>query len=168
MRISVFESRELQATLIALNGFDRTLQAQVRKATKSIGQDQWKDAVRGHTSTRLEVRTLADTARMTVSNQNVTLKSAAVGRPLSKGGARPSDIVHAVEFGAGPSRTAITATSRKGRRYSYTRAANRQFRPSNRTGYAVYPAASMMIPRFAALWTQTVVRTFYETFEGAG
>ena len=32
--------------------------------------------------------------------------------------------------------------------------------------WAQNPAAAQMIPRFAALWAQTVVRTFHEAMEG--
>lgn len=165
MRISVFQSEKLQAAILALRGFDRTVQAQVRRHTKAIGQPEWQTAVRGRTSTRLEERVLGTTARMTVSNQNVTLKSAGVGRALS-GGARPAELAQAVEFGAAPRQSRVTARSRKGKRYSYTRTTGHQFRGVNRRGYAVYPAAREMIPRFAALWVQTAVRTFHEAMEG--
>ena len=113
----------------------------------------------------MESRVLGDTARVRVSDQNVTLASAGVGRALS-GGARPPQIWHGVEFGANAKRTAVTARSRKGKTYRYTRTVNRQFKTPNRRGYAVYPAAAKMIPRYAALWAQTVVRTFHETMEG--
>lgn len=166
MRISVFNSDRLQALILALRGFDRTVQGEIRRRTKAIGQPEWQAAVRGESSTRLETRALADTARMRVSNQNVMLQSAGVGRPLSKNGAKPSEIYGGVEFGANPKRTRVTATSRRGKSYTYERNTTRQFKSSNRKGYAVYPAAANMIPRFAALWVQTAVRTFYETMEG--
>lgn len=165
MRISVLNSSKLQATLLALRGFDRNMQGQVRRATKEIGQPEWQAAVRSEASTRLEQRGLADTARVAVSNQNVTLKSAAVGRPLSRGGARPSEVSSAVEFGAAENRVTYMAMSKRGKRFRVTRNTHAQFKPVNRKGYAVYPAAAGIIPRFAALWTQTVVRTFYETWE---
>ena len=165
MRISILNSEKLQAVTLAIRGFDRTLQGQIRRHTKAIGQPEWVTAVRGRTSTVLEDRVLGATARMAVSNQNVTLKSAGVGRALS-GGARPREIAQAVEFGASPKRSEVIQTSRKGKTYRYWRTTGRQFRPPNRRGYAVYGAAAAMIPRFAALWAQTTVRTFMEAMEG--
>ena len=164
MRISILNSDKLQAATLALRGFDREMQGQVRRATKLIGQPEWQSAVRGQTSTRMESVVLADTARMQVSNQNVMLKSAAVGRARS-GGAKPSQLASGVEFGANPKRATFTGMSKRGKRYRQTRNVHAQFRAPNRQGNAVYPAAAKMIPRFAALWTQTVVRTFYETWE---
>jgi hypothetical protein len=166
VRISVLNNEKLQAVILALRGFDRTLQGQVRRHTKAIGQPQWQSAVNANTSTRLESSVLGRTARMQVSNQNVTLKSGSSTRALSKGGASPRDIARAVEFGSELHEQKITARSSKGRAYSYTRTGGRQFRHTNRKGYAVYPAAARMIPRFAALWAQTTVRTFMEAMEG--
>lgn len=164
MRISVLHSEKLQAVILAIRGFDRELQGQIRKATKTIGQPAWQSAVSAQASTRLQSVVIANTARMTVSNQNVTLKSGAVGRALS-GGARPADIVRAAEFGAHPKRVNVTARSRKGKPYRYTRTVNKGFGVPNRSGNAFFPAAARMIPRFAALWAQTTVRTIHEAFE---
>jgi len=143
VRISVLNSAKLQATIRAVSSFDRTVQATIRKVTNLIGQPEWQKAVMGNTSTAFERRVLGQTARMTVSNQNVMLKAGHIGRPL-RGGGRPTELYGPAEFGG--------------------RA--KQFRPPNRRGYVVYPAAARMIARFAALWTQTVVRAAYEAFEG--
>lgn len=164
MRVSVLHSEKLQALLLALRGFDRELQGQIRRATKAIGQPQWQSAVRAQATTELETRVLANTARMSVSNQNVTLAAGGVGRALS-GGAKPSAIARAVEHGAHTKETIVHARSRKGKPYQYRRVQNRGFRPSLRSGYVFYPAAVRMIPRFLALWAQTSVRTAHETFE---
>lgn len=165
MRISVFNSRELQGVILALKSMDRELAKQIRRATKEMIGPAWTQAVRDEASTRLEHRVLADTARVAVSNQNVTLKSAGVGRALT-GGAKPVQLVGGVEFGARQDRaTTYQATHRTGTRYSVTRHTQRQFRPRNRTGHVVFPAAARVIPRLAALWVQTTVRTFYELTE---
>lgn len=166
MRISVFQSRELQATILALRGFDRELQGQVRRATREIGQPEWQAAVGRQASTQLERAVLVRTARLQVSNQNVTLRSAVVGRQLSRGGARPNQVYGGVEFGANHAGKGVTATSSRGRRYTYHRNTTAQFKSRRPTGYVVYPAAAKMIPRFAALWVATTVRTFHEAIEG--
>lgn len=167
MRISVFASDELAGAILLLKNMDRDLAREIRRAIKGVGQAEWQEAVRGYTATGLEVAVLANTARIAVSDQNVTLTSASIGRSLS-GGAKPSEVVKPTEFGAGQDRVATyTATSKKGKSYQVrNRHTTRQFRAPNRKGYAVYQAAAGIIPRMAALFVQTTVRTFYERFEG--
>lgn len=166
MRISVFDSKELQAVLLALRGFDRELKKVIRQQTKQFAQPEWQKAVTENASTRLEQRVLAQTARVQVSDQNVMLRSGNIGRSLS-GGLKPSEKWYAAEFGGDQNKLeTYEATSRKGTRYTVTRHTSRQLRPRNPKGYVVYQAAAAIIPRIAALWTQTVVREFHETIEG--
>lgn len=165
LRISIFASKDLQRAIAILRGADKEISKEIRGRIRTFTTPEWQEAVRGRTSNAQEVKSLADTARVSVSNQNLTLKSASVGRSLS-GGAKPSEIVKAVEFGA-PQDTVktYTATSKKGKRYSVTRHTTRQFRGPSRSGYAVYPAAAQIIPRVAAFIAQTTVRTFHELVE---
>lgn len=165
MRISVFNSAELQGVIVAMKGFDREVAKQIRQATKAMIDPEWRKAVSEHAQTLLESRALAQTARVAISDQNVTLKSAAVGKKLS-GGLLPSANYAGVEFGADRQvKTTYTATSSKGNQYSVTRRTRAQLRPRRKGGYVVFPAAAGIIPRMASLWTQTVVRTFYEIVE---
>lgn len=166
MRISVFDSKELQAILLALRGFDRELKKQIRQQTKKVAEPEWQKAVNEHASTRLEHRILASTARVQVSDQNVMLRSAHIGKSIS-GGLKPSEAWPAVEFGGNQSKVGKYQTrSRKGTVYTATRHTARQLRPRNPKGYVVFPAAAQVIPRMAALWAQTLVRTFHEMTEG--
>lgn len=162
LRISVFDSAELQATLLALKGFDKELKKEIRQRTKAIGLPEWKAALAQNSMTLQENRVLVDTARMTVSDQNVTLQSGALAKKLS-GGAKASEVSHHVEFGADRnfSRGVQSSTGK-----TYKRHTRRQFRNRNLKGYVVYPAAAGFIPRMASLWVQTTVRTFMETMEG--
>lgn len=165
MRISVWESKELAAVLLGLNGLDRDTQKEIRQRTKAMAQPEWQKAVTERASTAPEQLVLAKTARVTASNQNVTLQSARIGRSLS-GGLKPTASYAGIEWGGNQNRkTTYRATSRKGKSFTVTRHTQRQLRPRNRQGYAVMPAIAELIPRIAALWTQTVVRTFYEAIE---
>lgn len=167
LRISVFASKELQQATAILKGVDREISKFIRQTLKTVTSPEWAEAVRGQTSNAQEVKVVSDTARVAVSNQNITLKSGAVGKSLS-GGAKPSDIIKQVEFGAPQDTTnTYTATSRKGKTFRVTRHTNRQFKGPSRSGYAVYPAAAKVIPRIAALYVQTTIRTFYELMEKA-
>jgi hypothetical protein len=148
-----------------MKSFDRDVAKQIRRVTKAVVQPEWQKAVAAKAGTSLESRVLVSTARVAVSDQNVTLKSAAIGRPLS-GGLRPSESFAGVEFGANRTATqTYTATSSKGKRYQVTRHTQTQLKARKRTGYVVMPAVAEIIPRIASLWVQTTVRTFYEILE---
>lgn len=143
MRISVFNSKELQGTILLLKGAPREIAKEIRQQTKRVVAPVWQEAVRGNTRTALQVRVLSNTARTSVSDQNVTLAAGGIGKPLAGGGAPPQLAVGA-EFG-----------SRK----------FKQFGTRVKGGKVVYPAAARVIPRLASLWVQTTIRTFYEIIE---
>lgn len=161
LRISARSSRELQALLLTIRTAEKDVQAEIRKHTKAIGQPEWQQAVREEATTKLETRVLGNTARLSVSNQNIRLSAAGVGRPL-RGGLRPPQDYAGVEFGAAPRVRTVRMTSRRGRAYSARRNVHAQLRPRNRKGYAFYPAVAGMVPRIFALWAQTAVRTVME------
>lgn len=164
LRISAHSSKQLQAIILASKQVDRETRAQIRQHTRQVARTEWERAVREHASTRLEHRVLGSTARALVSDQNVTLKAAHIGRSLS-GGLKPSENWGAIEFGAARQRVSYTGT-RNGKSFPVrNRNTRAQLRPSNRQGYVVYPAAASIIPRLAALWAQTAVRTLHEAFE---
>ena len=166
IRVKVAGVEALDAAALLMKNADAELATAVRKHTQAIGDPDWQEAVRGRTTTALEVRTLADTAKLLVAKSGVTLRSAATKRPLS-GGLVPSQNWPAVEFGNWPEHTkTYTTRSRKGRSYEATRHTARQLKPKTKSGHVVYPAAAAMIPRIAALWAQTVVRTVHEMIEG--
>lgn len=145
---------------------DRTVAKETRAVLKKFVDPVWREAVNANLTNRMEARVLGVTARAAVSDQNVMLKSAAVGRQLT-GGLRPFELMHNVEFGADRSFTrSYEATSKKGRQYRVTKRHTRaQFRARNRKGYVVYPAAAEVIPRVASAYVQVVARAFHESFE---
>lgn len=166
LRIDVRASRELQAILLAVRRAPTEIQKQIRQQTKAIAQTEWQRAMAEMADTRLEHRVLVATSRVAVSNQNIKLSSATVGKALS-GGLQPKVSYPAVEFGAtrGVKRS-YSRRSRNGGTHNVSRRTAQQLRPRNKTGHVFYPAAARMIPRIAALWAQTVVRTFAEALEG--
>lgn len=161
MRISVFRSPALQGTILALKGMDKELAKQIRQHIKAITVGEWKTELAQNSITRMENRVLVDSAKVSVSNQNITLKSGGTAKRLS-GGARVRDVTSAVEFGR-PAEGKSLSHSKTGK--PYKRRHGTRFRPPNRKGYTVYPAAADAIPRIAALFVQTTVRTFHELVE---
>jgi hypothetical protein len=160
--ISVLVSKELTTLLQALRGFDAEQRKQIRAATKGAADPIWRDEIRGRATSRLQTRALSDTARVAVSDSNVTLKSGSVGRVR---GTPASLLVLPAEYGNAPTRK-VSTTSRKGA--GYTRRMGAVNGAPNKRGYVVNPAARESIPRLASLWVQTTVRTINETFEKGG
>lgn len=165
LRIDVNSSRELQATILAIRESRTDIQKNIRQQTKKVVQPEFQKAMAERANTRLEHRVLVATARVKVSNQNVTLSTASVGRKL-QGGLLPREQKHVVEFGADrEKKTTYYARSSKGKDYKVTRKTRMQFRPRKRTGYVFYPAVAEIVPRIAALWVQTTVYTFNTALE---
>lgn len=165
LRISVYSSKQLQAVIISTRNMDKEIRAQIRQHTRQMIRPEWERAMREHASTRLEHRVLAQTARVLVSDQNVTLRAAHIGKSLS-GGLKASEHWHAVEMGSSREHTRSYQSHRGGTEFQIkNRHTTQQLRPRNKKGYVFFPAASNIIPRLAALWAQTAARTIHESFE---
>lgn len=164
-RISVYASRELQAILAVMRSLDRDVKKQIRSSTRTMARPAWQQELAERISTKLDHRVLVQTARVKVSDRNVMITSASVGRRL-KGGLLPSRHYAAIEFGAsGMRKTTYQRRSRKGGQHSVTRNTLAQLPARQRRGRVVYPAAASFIPRIASLWVQTTVRTIHDAFE---
>ncbi len=163
LRIDVRSSRELQALILSVRQANKDVQREIRQRTKPMVQAEWRKALAEQAMTRVEHRVLVDSARVTVSNQNVKLKSGQLAKRLS-GGGKLHEISKQVEFGAALHDIEYTGR-RGGKRFPVRRTTGRQFRHENRKGWVVYPAAAQIIPRLASLWVQTAVRTFHEALE---
>jgi hypothetical protein len=90
---------------------------------------------------------LAQTARITVSDQSVRVRSASSKRKALSGGATPFEQGKGFEFGSNKTH-------------------GRQMPRPRRRGYVFYPALAEMAPRIIALWVQTSVRVVYNALEG--
>ncbi|ALJ20319.1 hypothetical protein [Microbacterium sp. No. 7] len=162
-RISLLVSRDMRVLVEAVRSLDPEVRKQLRAHTKQVAQPLWKDELAQHTGTRLQNRVLTDTARVSVTDMQITLKTAQVGKVSS--GAKASQLAGPAEFGMSPSKT-VTQRSRRGRQY--TRRMGNVFGPPRRKGYVFFPTVRAAIPRVASLWWQTAYRTIAETIEKAG
>lgn len=157
--ISAFASKELQAVIVGMKGFDRPLAKFIRAQTKRVVGPAWVEAVQKRARSPLETATLGRTATVQVRDENVVLIAGGKGKLLRQA----PTLAKAAEFGA--QRDFVgTATSTRGKKYR--RKTQRQLPRFNRKGNVVYPAAANVIPRIAALWVQTSVRALHATFEG--
>lgn len=160
-RISVLVDSNLGTLVRALYEFPKELNARIRQHTREAATPVWQESIRGNATSALQTRTLGDTARVSVSDSNVLLRSGGIGKV---GTARPVPsyvLAHGVEFGADPNK--VIKTSRKGK--PYKRRLGGVFKLPRRGGYVFYPSATEAIPRLAALWIQTAKRTLAEQIE---
>lgn len=162
MQISAFESREVRALIVAMRGVDKELGKQIRKATRSVTEPEWRAELAKQAHTDLQQDVLVNTAKVTVGDQNVTLKAGQLAKRLSSG-ARVPELTPAVEFGANRS---VVVSQQSAAGTTYRRHSRHQLESRKKTGYVAYPAAAQLIPRIAALWVATSVRTIHEAAEG--
>lgn len=159
-QISVLVSQELQVLLSVTRTLPRTVAAQLRAHTKNTAHTIWRDEIDSTAMTRLQTVTLSRTARVAVSDTNVTLKSATTGK-VGHSKTLAVVIANAVEFGANPNK--IITVNHRGTQYK--RRIGNTFGAPTRSGKTVHPAAANVTPRLASLWFQTTLRTIAETLE---
>lgn len=163
-RISLLVSRDMRVLLEAVRGMEAEVRKQIRTHTRGSAQPLFKDEMAQHTGTRLQNRVLVDSARISVTDQNVVMKTGIVGKLSS--GTPVSQLASAAEFGAGSGRT-VQQRSGRGPNNSYSRRMGGAFGAPRRKGNVFFPAVREAIPRLGALWFQTAYRTVAETFEKA-
>lgn len=163
LSIDARSSRELQALILSMRQASREVAKIARRYTREMVLPEWRKALAEQADTRLEHIVLVDSSRVTVSNQDVRLRSGQLARKLS-GGARTHEISKQVEFGASLRESRYTGR-RGSKTFPVSRTTGRQFKHENSKGWVVYQAAAQIIPRIAAVWVQTVVRTFAEAVE---
>lgn len=165
--IDVTNSRELRATFLGIRNASAEVSKQIRTNLKSITTPEWQATVSDKASTAMQTRVLAQTARVSVSNQNVRMSAGNSAKRLS-GGARVSELAAPEEFGSLRNRrTTYTQRSKRGRPYTvHNRHTTRQFKLTRSRGYVAFPAATVLIPRIAALVVQTTIRTLLDAVDG--
>lgn len=165
-RVSVLDSRELQATIFAIKAVPTELRKQIRQQTRAVAGKEWTRALAERSLDLPTSRMLVQTARIAVSDQNIKVRSATSKRKALSRGAIP--VLHGKAFEFGTNRDKVrTYQSRRGQtRFKVTRHTARQMPPVTRGGRVFYPAVAEMVPRILALWTQTTVRTIGEALEG--
>lgn len=158
MRISLLIDSPLATLQQAMRGLDSAIKRQIGAQTKRVALPVWQDEMRFRGDTRQRTR-LAQSAAVGVTATNVTLK-AGIG-PLSRT-ASLTELAKAIEFGNNPY-VKEKAVSKRGKVFERRR--GNRFGPPTKSGNVAYPAASASIPRIAALWLQTAVRTIHEEIE---
>lgn len=152
-RISLLVDSPLRDLAVVYRVVPAELRKQINRATKTAAQPIWKTETAERATTRIQQRSLVDTAKVGVTNRNVFLRS---------GGGRYAALASAAEFGR-PTAAPIKSRSKRGK--AYQRTTGSLFGDRNQRGKVVFPASRESISRFASLWIQTSIRTLHEAGE---
>lgn len=153
--LDVRDSRELQATILALKQAQRDIRLDINKTTRNKLRPLWEGEVRSRAHGRMAQRVELP-ARATFTDRGVKLTAATSGRPL-RGGLAPSFQWQGVEFGMSPRRRTFTQHSRRGKPYQRTAWVGRQFRSRSQFGDIAFDAASQTGHVLVAMWVHTVI-----------
>lgn len=154
--LDVRNSRELQATILALRQAERGIRLGINKTARGRISPLWKAEINARARTSIQREVIASGARATASDRGVTLYAATKSRPLS-GGLVPSIEWAGAEFGARSRVVEVTQRSRGGTRYTRPLTINRQFPGRQQDGMVAFDAASETGTKLVALWVHDVV-----------
>lgn len=154
--LDIRESRELQATVLALRQADRTIRLAINKSSRSRLRPIWQQELAARARTRMEQRVIVAGARAVATDRGVQLHAATSRRPLA-GGLVPAFEWAGVEFGARTQRVQVRQRSARGRIYTRPLTINRQFRGRQPHGSIAFDAASAAGTQIVALWVRGVV-----------
>ncbi|WKT89800.1 hypothetical protein QYR02_02480 [Microbacterium maritypicum] len=160
-RISLLVDSPLRDVLVALRAVPAEARKNVTAYTRKNAEPIWFEETRDRAGTKLQQKSLVNTARVGVATRNIYLRSGAVGK-LSSGTAIPT-VAFGAEFGGNPEKV-ITQKSRKGK--PYKRRMGNVFGAPRRGGNVVYPAARESIPRIASVAIQSAYRALLDAFDG--
>lgn len=168
MGVTVWDSKELQATIIALKIVGKDLRKEILKRTRELILKDWDTAVADEISTvggdiygtRLTMRN----TRVKVGTQGFTLQAATRGTKATSGGLISSEHYYLAEFGA--DKKVVPVNGRRGTTsYQYKRTVNTGFQRRVKNGRYAFKAAGKIMNRALALYTQTTIQMVYEAFE---
>lgn len=169
MGVTVWDSKELQATIIALKIVGKDLRKDILKQTRESILKDWDGAVADEISTvggdiygtRLTMRN----TRVKVGTQGFTLQAATRGTKATSGGLISSKQYYLAEFGA--DKKVVPVNGRRGNTsYQYKRTVNTGFQRRVKNGRYAFKAAGKIMNRALALYTQTTIKMVYDAFEG--
>ena len=150
VQLDARRSPSLTAAIQVMTTMPREAAKATRKYSKTVIVPEWKKGLQASAPPgRIFQDRLVKPSTVYVTNRGVRLVA-------GKG-----PLIRQTEFGA--AREKYETYSREGRRVR--RRTQRQFWNYRDRGHVVYPTASDMIPRIAALWIQTIYRTVAETIE---
>ena len=169
MGVTVWDSKEIQAAILALKVVNADLRKEIigRSRDKILGE--WDSAIAENISSYggdiYATRLIMRNTRVKVGTQGFSLQAATRQTPQTSGGLVPGNDYYLAELGADPK--VVPVEGRRGNtHYKYKRTVNTGFRPRQKRGRYAYQAAGRLMNRFIAMYVQTSIQMVYEAFEG--
>lgn len=154
---------ELRAATLAMRRADSAVRRDVASRMRETMTPSWRSEV-SKGGTGMGGRILASGARIAGGNPPQLIAASSKRKIGSGGGLVPDRHWAGYEYGANRDMTR-TLTSSRGK--TYKRHVARHL-PARGAGRVLEPAAARILPRVAALWTQSVVRAFMDAADGKG
>ena len=126
--ISLLIDSPLRDLALAMRAVPADIKKQIGQQTKAAAKPIWFEETRGRAATRVQQRVLVNSADVSVTARNVTLKSGGKGKLSS--GTPAALLARSAEFGMNPGKQ-IASKSKKGK--AYTRSAGSTFGPNRRS-----------------------------------
>jgi hypothetical protein len=166
--LSVGDTRELQAAVLALKSADRELRGNINRATVEVGNAIWRPTVEAHATRHMDARVLAVGARVKGGNPPVAMAANST-RPVGKTKRLiPATMWQGFEFGA--DRESYSRYQRVNRTTGGTHTVERRtmrgLPPRYRKGRVVFPAFADVAPRMVSLWVQLIIKAYNDAAEG--
>ena len=168
MGVTVWDSKELQAAILALKIVGKDLRREILKRTREQILPEWRQAIGEEISTvggdiyatRLTMRN----TRVKVGAQGFVLQAATRNTKATSGGLISAKHYYLAEFGANP-KTVPVQGRRGATRYEYKRRVNTGFRKRTENGRYAYKASGKIIARALAMYAQSAIQMVFEAFE---
>ena len=156
VKLDVRQSRELQATILALKTATAQIRKDINKEAKNKIRPLWQQELNARARGRMEQKLIVEKNNASATQTNVKVQ-AARGFDLS-GGLDPETGWPGAEFGARSRRVEQGDVSKRSRRpYPRSQWINRQFRGRQAYGVIAFDAASATMTQIVGIWVRTVV-----------
>lgn len=163
--VSVFDSKPLQVTILALRTMRSDLRKEIYKRAREQILPDWNQTLADKIGGDLFAsRLLMRNTRVKLGTNGVVLEAATRTKAAVSGGLQPDPQFYLAEFGAVP-RKAQVAGRRGSTHYNYERTVNTGMKPRRRTGYYAGKAGDQITKRVLALWVSSTFQLLHEAFE---
>lgn len=156
MRLDVRKSAVLTALVQTIASLPKDVQKEIRVRTKSVVVPEFRKGLAERAPEAVFFKRIVNPSTAYVSDRGIKLLA-------GNNGGGPHGFPRETDFGA-YREDYTTYTTKKG---SVTRRTQRQFWHFVKGGRVFTPTISDLIPRIAALWTQTAYKTIAENTERA-
>lgn len=161
--LSVHGSEQLQAAVLAVRAADKDLRRDLNARARAVMGPEW---VKGLESRLVHPAQRVVTAGARVAAGNPPQLVAGNSKRKIGRGLIPVQHWAGFEYGAARYRSYYGRVSPRGRKHWLKRDTRAHLPARTKHGHIIGPAVRNIIPRLAALWVQTVIRTYLDAIEG--